>query len=110
MIKSEVYIEPVPSNKKHLEVNIFSRMKMQWVYNDQVRVDDVLFLLHDLRVLPGNSIIRMSPETMLYEEFLKAGFEVKVFAGGNSVKRRNAFQKFYENFKKSLTGSKSEEI
>jgi|GEM_PF-5118826 len=92
-IKSEIYIESTPSSETHLEVNIFSRVKMEWVYNDQVRIDDILFLLKDLQVNPSNSIIRMAPETALYKELIDGGFIIMLFAGGNAVKRKNALEK-----------------
>lgn len=101
-IKSEIYIEPTPSNEDYLEVNIFSRVKMKWVYNDSVRVGDVFFLLNDLQVNAGNSIIRMSPETALYQEFIDGGFVVEVFAGGNAVRRKDALEKFKENLQANL--------
>lgn len=92
MTKFEVFI--TPSNEDYLEVNIFSRVKMAWVYNDSVRVGDVFFLLNDLQVHAGNCIIRMAPETALYQEFIDGGFTVEVFVGGNAVRRKNALEKF----------------
>jgi len=109
-IKSEIYITPTPSSEIHLEVNIFSRVKMEWVYNDQVRTDDVLFLLKDLQVYPSNSIIRMAPETALYKEFIDAGFIIMLFAGGNAVKRKNALERMKASLRKQLQQKNSEEI
>lgn len=101
MTKFEVFINETPSNEDYLEINIFSRVKMAWVYNDSVRVGDLFFLLSDLQVNARNSIIRMSPETQLYKEFIEGGYIIKLFFGGNAVKRKNALEKLRTTIKRS---------